>query len=154
MTSPVTRHQTFSDPCTPVMEAIVEVHAYIMFFLVGIVAFVSATLVFGFVGPPRWGRTVFLAGRSPPGFGPEPSGPEPSGPEPDPDDKFWDRVGRVAVAVGVVLAGALVYYLLTSGATSDPDPPGGSELSPPPRGGNPFLDPHVVGQLIKHLLRR
>lgn len=40
----MTIRQTFQDPCTPVMEAIVEVHAYIMFFLVCIVTFVVAAL--------------------------------------------------------------------------------------------------------------
>lgn len=41
----MTNRQTFQDPCTPVMEAIVEVHAYIMFFLVCIVTFVVTALV-------------------------------------------------------------------------------------------------------------
>lgn len=40
----MTYRQTFQDPCTPVMEAIVEVHAYIMFFLVCIVTFVVTAL--------------------------------------------------------------------------------------------------------------
>ena len=40
----MTLRQTFQDPCTPVMEAIAEVHAYIMFFLVCIVTFVFAGL--------------------------------------------------------------------------------------------------------------
>ena len=40
----MTNRQTFQDPCTPVMEAIVEVHAYIMFFLVSIVTFVFVAL--------------------------------------------------------------------------------------------------------------
>ena len=40
----MTNKQTFQDPCTPVMEAIVEVHAYIMFFLVAIVTFVFVAL--------------------------------------------------------------------------------------------------------------
>lgn len=40
----MTKYQTFQDPCTPVMEAIVEVHAYIMVFLVSIVAFVFVAL--------------------------------------------------------------------------------------------------------------
>jgi len=34
----------FQDPCTPVMEAIVEVHSYIMFFLCAIVTFVLVAL--------------------------------------------------------------------------------------------------------------
>lgn len=41
----MTYQQTFQDPCTPVIEAIVEVHAYIIFFLVCIVAFVFTALV-------------------------------------------------------------------------------------------------------------
>lgn len=40
----MTNKQTFQDPCTPVMEAIVEIHAYIMFFLVVIVTFVFTAL--------------------------------------------------------------------------------------------------------------
>lgn len=40
----MTNRQTFQDPCTPVMEAIVEVHAYIMIFLVCIVVFVFTAL--------------------------------------------------------------------------------------------------------------
>jgi len=40
----MTKYQTFQDPCTPVMEAIVEIHAYIMFFLVVIVTFVFTAL--------------------------------------------------------------------------------------------------------------
>lgn len=40
----ITYSQTFQDPCTPVMEAIVEVHSYIMFFLCAIVTFVGVAL--------------------------------------------------------------------------------------------------------------
>jgi len=40
----MTYSQTFQDPCTPVMEAIVEVHSYIMFFLCAIVTFVLVAL--------------------------------------------------------------------------------------------------------------
>jgi len=41
----MTLYQTFQDPCTPVIEAIVEVHSYIMFFLFAIVTFVFVALV-------------------------------------------------------------------------------------------------------------
>jgi len=40
----VSARQSFQDPCTPVMEAIVEVHAYIMFFVICIVTFVFTAL--------------------------------------------------------------------------------------------------------------
>lgn len=40
----MTHYQTFQDPCTPVMEGIIDLHTYIMFYLVSIVVFVFVAL--------------------------------------------------------------------------------------------------------------
>jgi len=56
---------TFQDPCTPVMEGIIDLHTYIMFYLVGIVVFVfvavGLTLQEFYYNTPYRGRPERMA---------------------------------------------------------------------------------------------
>ena len=59
---------SFQDPCTPVMEGIIDLHTYIMFYLVGIVVFVFVAVgltiqEFHYNTPPRGRPERLAAGR-------------------------------------------------------------------------------------------
>lgn len=89
--------QTFQDPCTPVMEAIVEVHAYIMFFLAAHVTLVALQV--------RSGGSSSTGGN---GTGSEGGG---SGKPPEPEFVPWyyRREVIVAIVAGTAVLGVVLW---------------------------------------------